>query len=113
MPKWYQIAERQFHSAGLLEPQTKMAQLRAFLPVIEAALEHGAYFASQIRQRRVRPIIPFREYKFRDVVPQFSLAYSRRGLAPRGEIAKGYLFERSNGPGSDLAALRWRLGSAS
>jgi len=44
MPRWYQIAERQFHSAGLLEPRTKMAQLRAFLPVIESALEHGSTY---------------------------------------------------------------------
>jgi hypothetical protein len=31
----------------------------------------GVYLASQIRQRRIRPIIAFREYIFRDVVPQF------------------------------------------
>jgi len=32
----------------------------------------GGYLASQIRQWRIRPIIAFREYIFRDVVPQFS-----------------------------------------
>jgi hypothetical protein len=32
----------------------------------------GEYLASQIRQWRIRPIIAFREYIFRDVVPQFS-----------------------------------------
>jgi hypothetical protein len=31
----------------------------------------GGYLASQIRQWRIRPIIAFREYIFRDVVPQF------------------------------------------
>jgi hypothetical protein len=31
----------------------------------------GGYLASQIRHSRIRPILAFREYIFRDVVPQF------------------------------------------
>jgi hypothetical protein len=32
----------------------------------------GGYLASQVRQRAIRPILAFREYIFRDVVPNFS-----------------------------------------
>jgi hypothetical protein len=32
----------------------------------------GGYLASQVRQRAIRPILAFREYIFRDVVPHFS-----------------------------------------
>jgi hypothetical protein len=65
----------------------------------------GGYLASQIRQWRIRPIIAFREYIFRDVVPQFSRLNERAD-----QIAKEHFENAINQPvgedcGGDLSGF--------
>lgn len=56
----------------------------------------GGYLASQIRRWRIRPIIAFREYIFRDVVPQFSRLNERAD-----QIASEYFNNAINQPAGE------------
>lgn len=44
MRKWIEQTDECFLKAGLLDPQTKMAKLRAALPTIEIALANGSTY---------------------------------------------------------------------
>jgi len=56
----------------------------------------GGYLAAQIRQWRIRPIIAFREYIFRDVVPQFSRLNERAD-----QIGNEYYENAANQPAGE------------
>ncbi len=67
MAKWTNRASEHYQKAGLLEPRTKAAKIRAALPIIEAALENGATYEQCNEQ-------------FKSLGVEMSLPYFRNAL---------------------------------